>query len=217
MNMGEAPSLLRNDLKSTNHWVKVQLQGTHSNRERHWCDRSPSRPHGQSRSMSSSANRATSRIMIRGCTSAWRRKGRDENHRPLAERRFRVVSRHGCGPSCPVRSKVPARPLQFPCRSSMRDRLGCVSGKCDAQDPPPGSGCVGIRRSNSLEKSMRPKPNSSGSKLSRFRPSIFRRSSISPICSSSSNGSPTPNPPPARRGEPRPTISTAIICSDVHC
>ena len=32
MNMGEAPSLLRNDLKSVNHWVKVQLQGTKSNR-----------------------------------------------------------------------------------------------------------------------------------------------------------------------------------------
>ena len=32
MNMGEAPSLLRNDLKSANHWVKVELQGTRSNR-----------------------------------------------------------------------------------------------------------------------------------------------------------------------------------------
>ena len=32
MNMGEAPSLLRNDLKNTNHWVKVELQGTKSNR-----------------------------------------------------------------------------------------------------------------------------------------------------------------------------------------
>jgi enediyne biosynthesis protein E4 len=32
MNMGEAPSLLRNDLKSANHWVKVELQGTKSNR-----------------------------------------------------------------------------------------------------------------------------------------------------------------------------------------
>jgi hypothetical protein len=32
MNMGEAPSLLRNDLKSANHWLKVQLQGTKSNR-----------------------------------------------------------------------------------------------------------------------------------------------------------------------------------------
>lgn len=32
MNMGEAPSLLRNDLKSKNHWLKVELQGTQSNR-----------------------------------------------------------------------------------------------------------------------------------------------------------------------------------------
>lgn len=32
MNMGEAPSLLRNDLKSDNHWLKVELQGTKSNR-----------------------------------------------------------------------------------------------------------------------------------------------------------------------------------------
>jgi enediyne biosynthesis protein E4 len=32
MNMGEAPSLLRNDLKSANHWVTIQLQGTKSNR-----------------------------------------------------------------------------------------------------------------------------------------------------------------------------------------
>lgn len=32
MNMGEAPSLLRNDLKSANHWLKVELQGTKSNR-----------------------------------------------------------------------------------------------------------------------------------------------------------------------------------------
>jgi enediyne biosynthesis protein E4 len=32
MNMGEPPSLLRNALKGTNHWLKVQLQGTHSNR-----------------------------------------------------------------------------------------------------------------------------------------------------------------------------------------
>ena len=32
MNMGEAPSLLRNDLKSSNHWIKIQLQGTKSNR-----------------------------------------------------------------------------------------------------------------------------------------------------------------------------------------
>jgi hypothetical protein len=32
MNMGEAPSLLRNDLKSANHWVKVLLRGTRSNR-----------------------------------------------------------------------------------------------------------------------------------------------------------------------------------------
>lgn len=32
MNMGEAPSLLRNDLKSGNHWIKVKLQGTKSNR-----------------------------------------------------------------------------------------------------------------------------------------------------------------------------------------
>ena len=32
MNMGEAPSLLRNDLAGTNHWVKVELEGTRSNR-----------------------------------------------------------------------------------------------------------------------------------------------------------------------------------------
>ncbi len=32
MNMGEAPSLLRNELKSDNHWLKVELQGTRSNR-----------------------------------------------------------------------------------------------------------------------------------------------------------------------------------------
>jgi hypothetical protein len=32
MNMGEPPSLLRNDLNSPNHWLKVQLQGTRSNR-----------------------------------------------------------------------------------------------------------------------------------------------------------------------------------------
>jgi enediyne biosynthesis protein E4 len=32
MNMGEAPSLLRNDLKNANHWVKVELRGTKSNR-----------------------------------------------------------------------------------------------------------------------------------------------------------------------------------------
>ena len=32
MNMGDAPSLLRNDLKSANHWIKIQLQGTKSNR-----------------------------------------------------------------------------------------------------------------------------------------------------------------------------------------
>jgi hypothetical protein len=32
MNMSEAPSLLRNDLKSNAHWVKVELQGTKSNR-----------------------------------------------------------------------------------------------------------------------------------------------------------------------------------------
>jgi hypothetical protein len=32
MNMGQAPSLLRNDLKSGNHWIKVKLQGTKSNR-----------------------------------------------------------------------------------------------------------------------------------------------------------------------------------------
>ena len=29
--MGEAPSLLRNDLKNANHWVKVELRGTKSN------------------------------------------------------------------------------------------------------------------------------------------------------------------------------------------
>ncbi len=32
MNMGETPSLLHNTLKSANHWLKVQLQGTQSNR-----------------------------------------------------------------------------------------------------------------------------------------------------------------------------------------
>lgn len=32
MNMGEAPSLLRNDLHSGNHWLKVELEGTRSNR-----------------------------------------------------------------------------------------------------------------------------------------------------------------------------------------
>ena len=32
MNMGEPPSLLRNDLASANHWITVQLQGTKSNR-----------------------------------------------------------------------------------------------------------------------------------------------------------------------------------------
>jgi hypothetical protein len=32
MNMGEPPSLLRNDLASANHWITVQLQGTRSNR-----------------------------------------------------------------------------------------------------------------------------------------------------------------------------------------
>lgn len=32
MNMHRAPSLLRNDLKSANHWIKLQLQGTKSNR-----------------------------------------------------------------------------------------------------------------------------------------------------------------------------------------
>ncbi len=32
MNMHEAPSLLRNDLKNGNHWIKVQLEGTRSNR-----------------------------------------------------------------------------------------------------------------------------------------------------------------------------------------
>jgi hypothetical protein len=32
MNMGQAPSLLRNDLKSENHWIKVKLEGTRSNR-----------------------------------------------------------------------------------------------------------------------------------------------------------------------------------------
>ena len=32
MNMGQAPSLLRNDLKSQNHWIKVKLEGTKSNR-----------------------------------------------------------------------------------------------------------------------------------------------------------------------------------------
>jgi hypothetical protein len=32
MNMHEPPSLLRNDLKNANHWIKVRLQGTKSNR-----------------------------------------------------------------------------------------------------------------------------------------------------------------------------------------
>jgi hypothetical protein len=32
MNMHEAPSILRNDLKSANHWVKLKLEGTRSNR-----------------------------------------------------------------------------------------------------------------------------------------------------------------------------------------
>jgi len=32
MNMGDAPSLLRNELKSANHWLKVELEGTRSNR-----------------------------------------------------------------------------------------------------------------------------------------------------------------------------------------
>ncbi len=32
MNMGEAPSLLRNDQKNTNNWLKVVLEGTRSNR-----------------------------------------------------------------------------------------------------------------------------------------------------------------------------------------
>lgn len=32
MNMGEAPSLIRNDLKNANHWVKVELRGVNSNR-----------------------------------------------------------------------------------------------------------------------------------------------------------------------------------------
>lgn len=32
MNMGAAPSLLRNDLKGENHWIKLKLQGTKSNR-----------------------------------------------------------------------------------------------------------------------------------------------------------------------------------------
>jgi hypothetical protein len=32
MNMGEAPSLLRNDVKNDNRWLKVELQGTKSNR-----------------------------------------------------------------------------------------------------------------------------------------------------------------------------------------
>lgn len=33
MNMGEAPSLLRNELANTNHWLKVELQGTKANRD----------------------------------------------------------------------------------------------------------------------------------------------------------------------------------------
>jgi enediyne biosynthesis protein E4 len=32
MNMGEPPSLLRNDLKSSNHWVRLRLEGSESNR-----------------------------------------------------------------------------------------------------------------------------------------------------------------------------------------
>ena len=32
MNMNEPPSLLRNDTKSANHWLKVKLFGTKSNR-----------------------------------------------------------------------------------------------------------------------------------------------------------------------------------------
>ncbi len=32
MNMGEAPSLLRNDLNGPNHWIRVKFQGTRSNR-----------------------------------------------------------------------------------------------------------------------------------------------------------------------------------------
>ena len=32
MNMGQAPSLLRNTLRSENNWIKVKLQGTKSNR-----------------------------------------------------------------------------------------------------------------------------------------------------------------------------------------
>jgi len=32
MNMGEAPTLLRNDLKSANHWIKLELEGRASNR-----------------------------------------------------------------------------------------------------------------------------------------------------------------------------------------
>ena len=32
MNMNEPPSLLRNDLRGGNHWLKVKLIGTHSNR-----------------------------------------------------------------------------------------------------------------------------------------------------------------------------------------
>jgi hypothetical protein len=32
MNMNEAPTLLRNDAPAANHWIKVRLEGTHSNR-----------------------------------------------------------------------------------------------------------------------------------------------------------------------------------------
>jgi hypothetical protein len=32
MNMGEPPSLLRNDLRDANHWVSLRLEGTRSNR-----------------------------------------------------------------------------------------------------------------------------------------------------------------------------------------
>jgi hypothetical protein len=32
MNMGESPSLLHNHFTGTNHWIKVKLEGTHSNR-----------------------------------------------------------------------------------------------------------------------------------------------------------------------------------------
>ena len=36
VNMNEPPSLLRNDIRGTNHWLKVKLVGTLSNRSANW-------------------------------------------------------------------------------------------------------------------------------------------------------------------------------------